>query len=189
MTSLLLAPVPSTVRTRLRLAVQPRENTAPLTRLTVAGAVALVGSLIAAYVFAQIGRAVFTVPREFDKFNFGGYGVLTAIGVITAACGWPLTQRLSWSPRWLYLRAAGVVSVVLLLPDVWLFTQPGNPAGPVITLIVMHLAIAVVTYEAMTRLASVRAAVAPADQDRARTYPKRRDRAAGAPTLTRLIRR
>ena len=122
-------------------------------RVLSAGLVSLVSSLLAAFVLAELGRAVFTVPREFDKFNFGGYGFLTTVGVIGAVIGWPLVNRVSSKPVWLYARAAVAVTVVLLLPDFYLFTQPGNPAGPVITLIVMHIAIAICTYFAMTRLA------------------------------------
>ena len=53
------------------------------------------------------------------------------------------------------LRLAVLVTAVLLLPDVWLLVK-GEPALAVLVLVLMHLAIGVVTYNSLVRLAPVR---------------------------------
>ena len=133
------------------LAPQPRQ-------VAFAGAVAVVGSLVAAIVLAQIGAATFSYPAEFDKFRLPGYAVLTVGGVIGATLAWLVVSRYAPEPRPLLARLAVIVTVVLLLPDFWLFTQPGNPTGPVLVLIVMHVVIAVVAYYTLVGLAPVTSA-------------------------------
>jgi hypothetical protein len=55
-------------------------------------------------------------------------------------------------PRWLFFRLAILVTVVLLLPDVYILYR-GQPTDAVAVLIAMHLAIALVTYSLLVRLA------------------------------------
>ncbi len=80
------------------------------------------------------------------------------IGVVIACIAWPVTTRISSDPRWLFLRMAVLVTLVLLLPDVYIWAQ-GQSAQAVAVLMVMHIAIGVVTYEALVRLAPTRAAL------------------------------
>jgi len=68
---------------------------------------------------------------------------------------WPIVSRISSSPRWLFLRMAVVVTLVLWLPDVWILLH-GEPAKAVAVLMTMHLAIAFITYNALVRLAPLR---------------------------------
>jgi hypothetical protein len=63
--------------------------------------------------------------------------------------------RISSAPRWLFFRLAIVVTLVLFLPDFYILKQ-GQPAKAVVVLLCMHIAIAVVTYNALVRLAPVR---------------------------------
>ena len=49
---------------------------------------------------------------------------------------------------------AVLVTLVLWLPDVWILIK-GQPANAVAILFVMHVAIALVTYNALVRLAPV----------------------------------
>src|ERR1700755_956308 len=66
-----------------------------------------------------------------------------------------LKQLASFSdPRWLFFRLAILVTVVLLLPDVYILYR-GQPADAVAVLMVMHLAIALVTYNLLVRLAPI----------------------------------
>ena len=74
------------------------------------------------------------------------------IGVVIACVGWPVVTRLSSRPRWLFLRLAVAVTLVLLLPDLWIWCH-GEPADGVLVLVAMHLAIAVITYNALVRIA------------------------------------
>src|SRR5579862_5896970 len=119
-------------------------------RVAAAGLAAAAASLVADLMLATIGRAAFTVPASFGKFAFGTYALLTVLGAAVA--------RLSSRPKWLLTRLAALVTALFLIPDFLLLGTRGNPAGPVAILMVMHLAIAAITYTALTRLAPVRGA-------------------------------
>ncbi|MBC3841380.1 hypothetical protein GXW82_16970 [Streptacidiphilus sp. 4-A2] len=98
-------------------------------------------------------------------FQFADYSKLTVIGVVIACAAWPLTTRISSDPRWLFLRMAVLVTLVLLLPDLYILEQ-GQSAQAVTVLMVMHLVIGVVTYAALVGLAPVRAARSEGDRPR-----------------------
>lgn len=134
-------------------------------RLVLATALSLAGSLGADALLVAVGEAVFPSTRGFAHFRLGDYGLLTVIGVLAACAGWPVVARLSWAPRWLFFRLAIAVTLVLWLPDVWILLH-GEPPRAVAVLIVMHLAIAVVTYNALVHLA-------PATSPRAGEHPVR----------------
>lgn len=121
-------------------------------RWVLASVVAVVGSLAADAVLVAVGQAVFPSTRDFVHFRFADYGKLTVVGVVIACVGWPVVTRLSSRPRRLFLRLAVLVTVVLLLPDVVIWAR-GEPARGVLVLMTMHVAIAVVTYNALVRIA------------------------------------
>ena len=73
---------------------------------------------------------------------------------------WPVVTRVSSAPRWLFLRLAVLVTVVLWLPDLYILHQ-GQPPSAVAVLMLMHLAIAQVTYNLLVRLAPVRSPLLP----------------------------
>lgn len=122
--------------------------------VAVATVVAIVASLAADAVLVKVGIAFFPSTRGYVHFQFGDYSKLTVIGVIIAGIGWPIVTRVSSQPKWLFLRAALAITVVLFAPDVWLWMQ-GQSATAVFVLIWMHVAIAVVTYLALITLAPV----------------------------------
>jgi hypothetical protein len=124
-------------------------------RVVLATVVSLVGSLAADALLVTIGEAVFPSTKGYGHFRFSDYSKLTIIGVIIACVAWPIVTRISSAPRWLFFRLAIVVTLVLLLPDVYILKQ-GQPPRAVAVLMCMHLAIAVVTYNALVRLAPVR---------------------------------
>ena len=124
-------------------------------RVVLATAVSLVGSLVADAALVAIGEAVFPSTKGYVHFQFSDYSKLTIIGVIVACAAWPIVTRISSAPRWLFFRLAIAVTLVLLLPDVYILHQ-GQPPRAVGMLMCMHLAIAVVTYNALVRLAPVR---------------------------------
>jgi FtsH-binding integral membrane protein len=113
---------------------------------------AIAGSLAADALVVVIGQALFPATRGYDHFQFGDYATLTIVGIVIAALGWPVITRISSAPRWVYSRLAVLVTVVLLLPDLWLLHQR-QPGRAVAVLMVMHLAIAVITYYAMVLIA------------------------------------
>jgi Family of unknown function (DUF6069) len=129
---------------------QPR-----LARLLLATVVSLVGSLAADAVLVVIGEAVFPSTKGYTHFQFSDYSKLTVIGVVVACVAWPIVTRITSSPRWLFFRLAIVVTLVLLLPDIYILHQ-GQPAKAVVMLMLMHLAIALVTYNALVHLAPIR---------------------------------
>ena len=119
-----------------------------------ASMVAIAGSLLADYLLVKAGTAVFPSTKGFVHFRFSDYGKLTTIGVVIACVSWPLATRLTSTPRRLFLRLAVLVTLVLLLPDAWIWHQ-GEPGKAVFVLVWMHLAIALVTYNSLVRLAPV----------------------------------
>jgi len=124
-----------------------------LRRVVAAGLIAAAASLVADVVLASVGQAAFTVPVSFGKFSFGTYALLTVLGVAGATATWAAVTRLSSRPRWLLTRLAALVTALFLIPDFLLLGTPGNPAGPVAILMVMHLAIAAITYTALIKIA------------------------------------
>jgi hypothetical protein len=102
-----------------------------------------------------VGQAVFSSTKGYAHFQFSDYGKLTVIGVVVAGLAWPVVTRLTSAPRWVYFRLAVAVTIVLWLPDLYILAK-GQPAKAVAVLMVMHLAIAVVTYNCVVRLAPVR---------------------------------
>jgi hypothetical protein len=136
----------------LRLDIKASHRQPSVVRLVVATVIALGGSLAADAILVAIGTAVFSTTRGYVHFAFSDYGKLTVIGVMIACLGWPVITRITSSPRWLFLRLAVLVTVVLWAPDLWILDR-GAPPKAVAVLMVMHLAIAFVTYNALVRIA------------------------------------
>jgi hypothetical protein len=121
-----------------------------------AAVASIAGSLVADAVLVVIGEAIFPGTKGYAHFRFSDYAKLTVIGVIIACAAWPVVARLSSSPRWLFFRLAILVTLFLWLPDLYILYK-GQPARAVGVLMVMHLAIALVTYNLLVRAAPVRA--------------------------------
>ncbi len=124
-----------------------------------ATAVSLAGSLGADVLSVHIGAAVFPATVHFSHFRTSEYASLTVVGVLAACAAWLAVTRISSAPRPLFLRLAVAATLALWLPDLWLLITGNTPAG-VGVLMVMHLLIAAVTYNALVRLAPVRPAPA-----------------------------
>jgi Family of unknown function (DUF6069) len=133
----------------------PKYRQPSAARVVLATIVALVGSLAADAVLVALGEAVFPTTKGYAHFQFSDYSKLTIIGVIIACTAWPIVTRITSAPRWLFFRLAIAVTFVLLLPDFYILNQ-GQPAKAVAVLMCMHVAIAVVTYNALVHLAPVR---------------------------------
>jgi Family of unknown function (DUF6069) len=139
----------------VKLDFSPKHRQPSALRVIVATAVALIGSLLADALLVVVGQRVFPSTKGYVHFQFHDYALLTIVGVIIACLGWPIVTRISSAPRWLFLRLAILLTIVLWLPDLYILVQ-GAPSEAVAVLMVMHLAIAVVTYNALVRLAPVR---------------------------------
>lgn len=122
------------------------------TRLAVAGICSIIGSLGADAALVALGTAIFPATKGYEHFRFGDYGKLTTIGVVVACIAWPIVTRISPLPRWLFFRLALSVTVILWVPDVWIWLK-GQSTEAVSVLATMHVAIALVTYNALVHLA------------------------------------
>jgi hypothetical protein len=138
----------------LRIDFKPKHTQPSMARVLLATIVALVGSLLADALLVVTAKAVIPSTKDYPHFVFSDYAKLTVIGVIVACICWPIVTRISSSPRWLFFRLAIAVTLVLLLPDLYILKQ-GQPANAVAVLMVMHVAIALVTYNALVHLAPI----------------------------------
>ncbi len=120
-------------------------------RLLVASLVSIVGSLVADALIIAVGTVIFPSTRGYPHFRFADYATLTVIGVLIACVGWPIVNAVSSTARWLFFRLAILVTLVLFLPDTYLLLV-GSPLDAVVVLMTMHIAIALVTYNALVRL-------------------------------------
>ena len=139
----------------LHLDFAPRDRPPSSARLLLATIAAIAGSLAADALIVAIGVALFPATKGYVHFQFSDYGKLTVIGVLIACAAWPITTRITSQPRRLFYRMAILVTIVLLLPDFYILYL-GQPATAVSILMVMHLAIAVVTYSLLINLAPTR---------------------------------
>jgi hypothetical protein len=138
----------------VRLDFAPQHGQPSAWRLLLATVASVVGSLTADAFLVAIGTAVFPSTKGYVHFQFSDYGKLTVIGVLIASAAWPITTRITSDPRWMFFRMAILVTLALWLPDVYIL-HLGAPPRAVAVLMVMHLAIAVVTYTLLTRIAPV----------------------------------
>jgi Family of unknown function (DUF6069) len=136
-----------------RIDFKPESPPPPL-HLLIATVVSLVGSLLADWLLVKLGTHVFPSTRGFSHFRFSDYAKLTIIGVVIACVGWPLVTRLTSQPRRLFLQAAIAITIVLLAPDAYIWHN-GASGEAVFVLVWMHIAIAIITYNALVHLAPV----------------------------------
>jgi hypothetical protein len=125
-------------------------------QVVLATVVSIVGSLLADALVVVVAQALIPSTKGYAHFQFADYAKLTVIGVIIACVAWPVTTQITSRPRWMFFRMAVLVTLVLWLPDVYILVK-GQPAKAVGFLFLMHLAIALVTYNALVRVAPVRA--------------------------------
>ena len=112
-------------------------------------------SLAADAALVFIGTRLFPSTKGYVHFQFQDYAKLTVIGVLIACAAWPVVARFSSAPRWLLFRLAIAVTLVLLLPDLFIWHQ-GQPVQAVLVLMSMHVAVALVTYNLLVHGAPVR---------------------------------
>jgi Family of unknown function (DUF6069) len=140
-----------------RIDFRPRHGQPRAARLALATIAAVAGSLAADALLVVIAQAAFPSTRGYTHFQFPDYAKLTVIGVIIACVAWPVVTRVSSDPRWLFFRLAVLVTLVLWLPDAYLLYR-GQNGTAVAFLFLMHLAIALVTYNLLVHLAPARRA-------------------------------
>ncbi len=135
-----------------RVDFSPVRQPPRMVAVVAATVVALAGSLAADAALVALGTAIFPSTSGYVHFAFGDYAKLTVIGVLVACAAWPVVTRITSAPRWLFLRLALAVTLVLFLPDLWILLH-GAPLDAVGVLMAMHMAIAIVTYNSLVHLA------------------------------------
>lgn len=121
-----------------------------------------------------LAKALDSSLQDYSHFRLYDYGTLTVVGVACAGLAWYYATSNLASPRATFFRIALGVTVVLWLPDGWLLLKH-EPTRAVIFLIVMHVAVALITYNLLVFAAPVGphdasvAAVAPARERRDET--------------------
>ena len=146
-----------------RLDFSPQHGQPSAGRVLLATVASIAGSLAADALLVVIGEHIFPSTRGYVHFRFSDYAKLTVVGVIIACAAWPVVTRLTSAPQWLFMRLAILVTLVLWLPDLYLLYR-GQPPRAIAILMLMHLAIALVTYNLLVHMAPAR----PDQQDRAR---------------------
>lgn len=137
--------------TAFKVDFTPRDERPSTARLLAASIVSIVGSLVVDAVLVAIGTRLFPSTKGYSHFQFSDYAKLTIVGVAVACVAWPIVLRISSAPRWLFWRLAIVVTLVLLLPDLYILIQ-GEPVKAVFVLVLMHIGIALVTYLALVNI-------------------------------------
>ncbi len=153
------SPVMDRAMEMARVDLSPRHRTPSAVAVVLATVASLVLCLLADWLLAKAAVAVFPATQGYVHFQFSDYAKLTIIGVIIACIGWPVVARVTSDPRWVFFRLAILVTIVLLLPDLYIWVK-GQPGQAVLFLACMHLAIAVITYNLLVRVAPVRAVAA-----------------------------
>jgi hypothetical protein len=138
---------------RLDFSPQHRQPSAACVLLATVAALAC--SLAADALLAVTAEHIFPATSGYVHFRFSDYGKLTVIGVIIACVAWPVVTRVTSHPRWLFFRLAILVTLVLWLPDLYILYRGSRPEA-VAVLMLMHLAIALVTYNLLVHVAPVR---------------------------------
>jgi Family of unknown function (DUF6069) len=133
----------------------PEHRQPSVAAVLAASAFAIAGSLAADVILVRAGTHIFPTTKGYVHFQPGDYGKLTVIGVVIACVAWPVVTRISSTPRWLFFRQAIAVTLVLWLPDLYILYK-GAPPRAVAVLMVMHLAIALVSYNCLVHVARVR---------------------------------
>ncbi|HEY6471193.1 MAG TPA: DUF6069 family protein [Candidatus Dormibacteraeota bacterium] len=116
---------------------------------------AIAGALLADAILVKAATTIFPTTVGDPHFQFGDYAKLTVIGVVIGCAGWPITTRVTSAPRWLFTRLAVLISLVLFLPDVWLLMRH-QPPRAVLVLMIMHVAVALITYHVVVHVAPPR---------------------------------
>ena len=125
---------------------------------------ALVGSLIANIALLLI-FAPFTGMVNFPPLSVSGVTIFTVAGVLGAAIVYAIVLRFSTNPTRLFTWISAVVLVLSFLPDIF-FRQlaaggENTTSSAIVLLMAFHVACAVITVWALTRLTAPRVPAIP----------------------------
>lgn len=121
-------------------------------RVAIVTSVAAVASVLANAALVWMAETLDASLESYSHFRLYDYGSLTVVGVACAGGAWFFVARHVASPRATFFRIALWVTVVLWLPDVWLLLKH-EPTRAVIFLIIMHVIVALITYNLLVFVA------------------------------------
>ncbi len=125
--------------------------------LLLSGLVALIGSLVVNALLIKIFLPLTGVPANAVTFTMlGPSGAFTVIGVLGATIVFALIRRFSKNSNKVFVTVATIVLLISFLPDIFVHNLGPMFAeittGGIILLIVLHIAVAIITVTALTRL-------------------------------------
>ena len=124
-------------------------------RVVAATALSAGASLVGDAVLVRWTTNRYPTLQHYSHFRFSDYGTLTLVGVLGAALAWWFVTQYVNAPRRVFFRVATAVTVALWLPDLWLLVR-GEPGRAVVVLALMHLVVAVATYNVLVHVAPLR---------------------------------
>jgi len=140
-------------------------------RIAVVTALSILASIGADALLVKLAVSSAPSLRNYSHFRLDDYGLLSLVGIAAAGAAWWLVVRFVTTPRPVFFRLAVVATLALWTPDVWLLIRH-EPAGGVLTLAAMHLAIALITYNLLVRAAPVRPRLGRGSVSEERSSPR-----------------
>ena len=132
----------------------------PLSKVLIAGVIAIVGSILANMIVRAIGLALIGAQPDFDPLaTFGPVVIFSVMFIAVATLIFLLITRVSRSVTRTWTVVALLGLVVGLIPDIMLLVSPeAMPLGTVTTggvlvLIAMHVVSGIITWWALPRFA------------------------------------
>lgn len=137
-----------------RLDLRPASPLPTLLRTGVGIVVGVLLSLGVNWLIVRVATTLAPSLASFPHFQLHDYGRLTVIGSLIACAGWPILTRLSSSPGWIYGWVALLGTLVLWLPDLYIWAVLHEPAPEVLVLAAMHVAVVLVSCASMVLIAA-----------------------------------
>jgi hypothetical protein len=122
--------------------------------VAVVTSLASLASVIVNATLVWLAKAFDPSLRNYSHFRLWDYGTLTVLGVTAAGAAWYLATRSLPSPRHTFFRVAVIVTLALWVPDLWLLIKH-EPTRAVVFLVIMHAAVALITYNLLVYSAPV----------------------------------
>ena len=138
-----------------RLDLRPSAAQPPLVRTGLGIAVGVLLSLAMNWLIVRALITLFPDLATFPHFQLSDYGRLTVLGSLIACVGWPVLTRLSSSPGWMYGWVALLGTVVLWLPDLYIWAVLHEPGKAVLVLALMHMVVVLVSCVSMVLIAGL----------------------------------
>jgi hypothetical protein len=131
-------------------------------RVALVTATAAIASVCVNAVIVWIAKAANPSLQNYSHFRLWDYGTLSVVGVVGAGVAWYVAARYLATPRVVFFRLAVAVTLVLWAPDVWILLKH-EPTRAVLFLALMHLTVALITYNLLVFAAPLRKREATAE--------------------------